>query len=83
MLYAFQHKVSKQLVSYQNKEFYFDDLLSSNVIHFKELVQAVNWLKINSTNPLFNHISIDDLELVSVSTSILASNLPMFLKDKK
>ena len=83
MLYAFQHKVSKQLVSYQNKEFYFDDLLSSNVIHFKELVQAVNWLKINSTNPLFNHISTNDLELVSVSTSILASNLPMFLKDKK
>ena len=83
MLYAFQHKVSKQLVCYQNKEFYFDDLLSLNVIHFKELVQAVNWLKINSTNPLFNHISIDDLELVSVSTSILASNLSMFLKDKK
>ena len=83
MLYAFQHKVSKQLVCYQNKEFYFDDLLSSNVIHFKELVQAVNWLKINSTNPLFNHISTNDLELVSVSISILSSNLSMFLKDKK
>ena len=83
MLYAFQHKVSKQLVCYQNKEFYFDDLLSSNVIHFKELVQAVNWLKINSSNSLFKHISVDDLELVSVSTSILASNLSMFLKDKK
>ena len=83
MLYAFQHKVSKQLVCYQNKEFYFDDLLSSNVIHFKELVQAVNWLKINSSNSLFKQISLDDLELVSVSTSILSSNLSMFLKDKK
>lgn len=83
MLYAFQHKVSKQLVCYQNKEFYFDDLLCSNVIHFKELSEAINWLKINSSNSLFKHIRIDDLELVSVSTSILASNLSMFLKDKK
>ena len=49
----------------------------------KELLEAINWLKINSSNFLFKHSSIDDLELVSVSTSILASNLSMFLKDKK
>ena len=83
MFYAFQHKATKQLVCYQNKEFYFDDFLSTNIIHFKELLEAVTWLKINVSNPLFNYIDIKDLELVSISISVLASNLSLFLKDVK
>lgn len=62
-------------------EFYFDDFLSANIIYFKGLTEAVTWLKINLSNSLFNHIDIKDLELVSISISVLTSNLSLFLKD--
>lgn len=81
MFYAFQHKSTKQFVCHQNKEFYFDDFLSANIIYFKGLTEAVTWLKINLSNSLFNHIDIKDLELVSISISVLTSNLSLFLKD--
>ena len=59
MLYAFQHKVSKQLVCYQNKEFYFDDLLSSNVIHFKELLELYNLPKSKENQIIINYKPLD------------------------
>ena len=80
-MYAFKQKKTNNFVSFNfNSRIpkYVEGFLHNvDVLVFSEVIQAVNWLKVNKDCFNKDTCQIEDMELVSLSVNSLNANLKL------